>query len=83
MPIQLCKVTDHPPGGTGWAHEIKFDGYRIQIAVGGGQAVLGIARAQDHVGAQRQAGLGLQAFAHAVQFARQAGDAVGKLVLLR
>jgi hypothetical protein len=31
VPIQLCKVTDHPPGGTGWAHEIKFDGYRIQI----------------------------------------------------
>lgn len=40
VPIQLCKVTDHPPGGTGWAHEIKFDGYRIQIGVGGGRAVL-------------------------------------------
>jgi bifunctional non-homologous end joining protein LigD len=40
VPIQLCKVVDHPPGGTGWAHEIKFDGYRIQIAVGGGQARL-------------------------------------------
>ena len=39
-PIQLCKVADHPPGGAGWAHEIKFDGYRIQIGVGGGRAVL-------------------------------------------
>lgn len=39
-PIQLCKVTDYPPGGTGWSHEIKFDGYRIQIGVGGGRAVL-------------------------------------------
>ena len=38
--IQLCKVTDYPPGGAGWVHEIKFDGYRIQIGVGGGQAVL-------------------------------------------
>src|SRR5690606_8723362 len=40
IPIQLCKVADHPPGGSGWAHEIKFDGYRIQIAVGGGRAKL-------------------------------------------
>jgi bifunctional non-homologous end joining protein LigD len=40
VPIQLCKVADHPPGAAGWAHEIKFDGYRIQIGVGGGRAVL-------------------------------------------
>ena len=38
--IQLCKVADHPPGGAGWAHEIKFDGYRLQIGVGGGRATL-------------------------------------------
>ena len=37
-PIQLCKVVDHPPRGAGWVHEIKFDGYRIQIGVGGGKA---------------------------------------------
>lgn len=40
VPIQLCKAVDHPPGGAGWAHEIKFDGYRIQIATGGGRATL-------------------------------------------
>ena len=40
VPIQLCKIADHPPGAPGWAHEIKFDGYRIQIAVGGGRATL-------------------------------------------
>lgn len=40
VPLQLCKVTDYPPGGPGWAHEIKFDGYRLQIATGGGQATL-------------------------------------------
>jgi bifunctional non-homologous end joining protein LigD len=39
-PIQLCKVVDHPPSGPGWAHEIKFDGYRMQIGIGGGQALL-------------------------------------------
>jgi len=40
VPIQLCKGVDHPPSATGWAHEIKFDGYRLQIGIGGGQAVL-------------------------------------------
>ncbi len=40
VPIQLCKVADHPPSAPGWAHEIKFDGYRIQIAVGHGRATL-------------------------------------------
>lgn len=39
-PSQLCKVVDHPPAGAGWAHEIKFDGYRMQLAVGGGKARL-------------------------------------------
>lgn len=40
VPIQLCKIADLPPQGTGWVHEIKFDGYRIQIGVGGGRATL-------------------------------------------
>ncbi|WP_291832260.1 DNA ligase D [Brevundimonas sp.] len=40
VPIQLCKITDYPPGGAGWAHEIKFDGYRLQVAAGGGRATL-------------------------------------------
>ncbi|WP_374596388.1 DNA ligase D [Brevundimonas sp.] len=40
VPIQLCKVVDHPPGAAGWAHEIKFDGYRLQVGIGGGKAVL-------------------------------------------
>src|SRR5690606_18102637 len=46
-PIQLCKVADHPPGGPGWAHEIKFDGYRIQVSVGGGRARLYTRRGHD------------------------------------
>lgn len=40
VPIQLCKVVDLPPGAGGWAHEIKFDGYRLQVGIGGGEAVL-------------------------------------------
>ncbi|AQR60638.1 DNA ligase D [Brevundimonas sp. LM2] len=46
-PIQLCKVADHPPSGSGWAHEIKFDGYRVQLATGGGQAKLYTRRGHD------------------------------------
>ncbi len=37
---QLCKLVDRPPQGEGWAHEIKFDGYRIQLRVEGGKARL-------------------------------------------
>ncbi|MNS54222.1 putative ATP-dependent DNA ligase YkoU [compost metagenome] len=40
VPIQLCQVADRPPSAPGWAHEIKFDGYRIQVATGGGRATL-------------------------------------------
>lgn len=29
----LAKLTDAPPEGDGWVHEIKFDGYRLQVAV--------------------------------------------------
>jgi bifunctional non-homologous end joining protein LigD len=37
---QLCKSLDRPPAGPGWAHEIKFDGYRMQLRVEDGRAVL-------------------------------------------
>ncbi|OGN49180.1 MAG: ATP-dependent DNA ligase [Caulobacterales bacterium RIFOXYB1_FULL_67_16] len=47
VPIQLCKVADHPPGGAGWVHEIKFDGYRIQVSTGGGKARLYTRRGHD------------------------------------
>lgn len=30
---QLAKLWDAPPEEDGWAHEIKFDGYRIQLRV--------------------------------------------------
>jgi bifunctional non-homologous end joining protein LigD len=37
---QLAKSVDRPPPGEGWAHEIKFDGYRLQLRVEGGKATL-------------------------------------------
>ena len=36
---ELCRVVDQPPGG-GWVHEIKFDGYRIQMRVEDGAVEL-------------------------------------------
>jgi bifunctional non-homologous end joining protein LigD len=37
---QLCTLVDRPPGAAGWCHEIKFDGYRVQLRVEGGEATL-------------------------------------------
>ena len=37
---QLCTSVDRPPNGEGWCHEIKFDGYRVQLRVEDGEAVL-------------------------------------------
>ena len=37
---QLTKLLDRPPQGAGWAHEIKFDGYRMQLRVAGGKATM-------------------------------------------
>ena len=30
---QLCQIVSRPPVGKGWLHEIKFDGYRIQMRI--------------------------------------------------
>jgi bifunctional non-homologous end joining protein LigD len=40
VPPQLCKLVDRPPGGGDWVHEIKFDGYRMQLRIEGGKAAL-------------------------------------------
>ncbi|WGM39746.1 DNA ligase D [Caulobacter sp. NIBR1757] len=37
---QLCKLVDRPPVGARFGHEIKFDGYRMQLRVEGGKATL-------------------------------------------
>ena len=37
---QLCQLVDRPPGGEGWGHEIKLDGYRLQLRVADGEATL-------------------------------------------
>jgi bifunctional non-homologous end joining protein LigD len=37
---QLCTSVERPPAGEGWCHEIKFDGYRVQLRVESGKATL-------------------------------------------
>jgi bifunctional non-homologous end joining protein LigD len=37
---QLCTSVDRPPPGDGWGHEIKFDGYRVQLRIENGEATL-------------------------------------------
>jgi bifunctional non-homologous end joining protein LigD len=37
---QLCTSVERPPAADGWCHEIKFDGYRVQLRVEDGEATL-------------------------------------------
>ena len=40
QPPALCKLVDAPPQGAAWLHELKYDGYRLLAAIGGGKARL-------------------------------------------
>ncbi|HEY5102219.1 MAG TPA: DNA ligase D, partial [Steroidobacteraceae bacterium] len=40
VPPQLCRLVERAPDGVNWVHEIKFDGYRIQLRVADGQVTL-------------------------------------------
>jgi bifunctional non-homologous end joining protein LigD len=44
---QLATRVDDAPGGDGWLHEIKFDGYRLHARVAAGQARLLTRRGAD------------------------------------
>jgi bifunctional non-homologous end joining protein LigD len=37
---ELCKPVERPPAGNDWCHEVKFDGYRMQLRVVNGEATL-------------------------------------------
>jgi bifunctional non-homologous end joining protein LigD len=36
--VQLATLVDTVPTGSGWLHEMKYDGYRLLLALGGGKA---------------------------------------------
>ncbi|HEX4151592.1 MAG TPA: DNA ligase D [Steroidobacteraceae bacterium] len=37
---ELCRLVELPPGEPGWGHEIKLDGYRLQLRIVDGKATL-------------------------------------------
>jgi bifunctional non-homologous end joining protein LigD len=37
---QLCKLSERPPDSAQWGHEVKLDGYRAQLRVESGRAVI-------------------------------------------
>jgi bifunctional non-homologous end joining protein LigD len=47
---QLATLIDRPPGGAGWLHEMKLDGYRMQLRVEGGDATLRTRKGLDWTG---------------------------------
>jgi bifunctional non-homologous end joining protein LigD len=47
---QLCRLVDQPPGGADWLHEVKFDGYRMQLRVVDGKAALRTRKGLDWTG---------------------------------
>jgi bifunctional non-homologous end joining protein LigD len=47
---QLCKLVDRPPAGSNWVHEIKFDGYRVQLRVDNGSVTLKTRKGLDWTG---------------------------------
>ncbi|MDP9840060.1 bifunctional non-homologous end joining protein LigD [Neorhizobium huautlense] len=51
---QLCKTQDRPPPGTMWLHEIKFDGYRIQMRIKAGKVSLKTRKGLDWTNRFRQ-----------------------------
>ena len=47
VPPQLCASVERPPRGAGWCHEIKFDGYRVQLRVEDGDVALNTRKGLD------------------------------------
>ncbi|WEK44923.1 MAG: DNA ligase D [Candidatus Sphingomonas colombiensis] len=37
QPVQLARLVDNVPAGERWLHELKYDGYRTLISIGGGE----------------------------------------------
>jgi bifunctional non-homologous end joining protein LigD len=47
---QLCRLVDRPGSGANWVHEVKFDGYRMQLRVENGKAALRTRKGLDWTG---------------------------------
>ncbi|HEY0266092.1 MAG TPA: DNA ligase D [Rhizomicrobium sp.] len=47
---QLTRLVEQPPSGPDWVHEVKFDGYRMQLRIEGGKAKLLTRKGLDWTG---------------------------------
>ncbi len=47
---QLAQLVARPPSGAGWGHEVKFDGYRMQLRVADGAPTLRTRKGLDWSG---------------------------------
>ncbi|MBR0963470.1 DNA ligase D [Bradyrhizobium diazoefficiens] len=47
---QLCTLVERPLSADGWCHEIKFDGYRVQLRIEDGKATLRTRKGLDWTG---------------------------------
>ena len=47
---QLCENVERPPAASGWAHEIKFDGYRVQLRIADGRVTVRTRKGLDWTG---------------------------------
>ncbi|HWK36994.1 DNA ligase D [Sphingomonas sp.] len=73
-PVQLATLVDDVPAGNGWLHEMKYDGYRALVAVGGGKARVFTRHGHDWT--DRFAGIAAAAAALPVRSALIDGEAV-------
>ena len=63
--IPPCKpiVADRPPSGPGWVHELKHDGYRLQVHIRDGHARLYTMNGNDWSDSLEEAATGAEAAA--------------------
>jgi bifunctional non-homologous end joining protein LigD len=48
IPFATCLLVDRPPNGPDWVHEIKLDGWRVQVRVEDGSATLRTRNGHDY-----------------------------------
>jgi bifunctional non-homologous end joining protein LigD len=48
--FELCTPVEQPPNSAGWGHEIKFDGYRVQMRIEDGDVTLRTRKGLDWTG---------------------------------
>lgn len=74
VPPQLCETAERPPSGADWVFELKYDGYRLELATGAEGAVVYTRAGLDWT--NRFPGLARAAFALPCRNALIDGEAV-------